>query len=57
MEHANSLIQRSRSLGYAADGTPVDSGNEKMYQIEVGTYKAGNDADNAADGLDFTKPF
>jgi hypothetical protein len=30
--------QRLPSLGYAVNATQVDSGNERMYQIEVGTY-------------------
>jgi hypothetical protein len=62
MEQAKSLIQRFRTLGYTADATPVESGDETMYQIEVGTYKTADEADDAADDLEsrynaiFTSP-
>jgi|SRR5215472_3423778 len=52
MEQANSLIQRLGSLGYTADATPVESGDEKMYRIKIGTYKTADEADDAADDLE-----
>lgn len=52
MEQAKTLIQRFRTLGYTADATPVESGDETMYQIEVGTYKTADEADDAADDLE-----
>jgi len=35
MDQANSVIQRFRALGYTAHATPVESGDETMYKIEV----------------------
>jgi hypothetical protein len=52
MEQAKTLIQRFRTLGYTADATPVESGDETMYQIEVGSYKTADEADDAADDLE-----
>jgi hypothetical protein len=34
-DQAKSLIRRFRALGYTADATPVESGDETMYKIEV----------------------
>jgi transposase len=36
MDQANSVIRRFRALGYTAHATPVESGDEMMYKIEVG---------------------
>ena len=52
MEQAKPVIQRLRSLGYTADATPVESGDETMYEINVGTYKTADEADDAADDLE-----
>jgi hypothetical protein len=52
MDQAKSLIQRFRTLGYIADATPVQSGDERMYQIEVGTFRTEAEADDAADDLE-----
>ena len=52
MDQAKSLIQRFRTLGYTADATPVQSGGETMYQIEIGTFKTAAEADDAADDLE-----
>ena len=35
MDQANSVIRRFRTLGYTAEATPVESGDETMYKIEV----------------------
>jgi transposase len=34
-DQANSVIRRFRALGYTAHATPVESGDETMYKIEV----------------------
>jgi hypothetical protein len=52
MEQATSLIQRFRSFGYTANAWPVESGDETIYQIEVGTYKTADEANDAADDLE-----
>jgi hypothetical protein len=52
MEQAKSLIQRFRTLGYTARATPVQSDDETMYRIEVGTFKTEREADDAADDLE-----
>src|SRR5262249_50841827 len=35
MDQAKSVIRRFRALGYTAGATPVESGDETMYKIEV----------------------
>ena len=52
MEQAKSLIERFRTLGYTTHQTPVQSGDETMYRIEVGTFKNVREADDAADDLE-----
>jgi hypothetical protein len=52
MDQAKALIQRFRTLGYLAHATPIQSGDETVYQIEVGTFKTAADADDAADDLE-----